>query len=605
MVKIPETHTPSSISLGRNTPDSLNAVGSKMQNPYADAIDTLGFGLRIAGRTLDQNQRNKEAELKAAEAARKEVLSSQLKEYQAVLSMAMSDYKAKHDGEKIDPNSIIQLGNRTIEQAFDPKQAKILGLREALPQELREKAMGIMFDTTRMNYDGVVKNNVSLDAKWTVERNKQSADAFVNDMGTGVIPLAQSSVAANALLIAYREANVPDEVAAMQVNTLVRSGVKNWMLNNVDNLSDMKGVLTGDMKFTDALTGKPYTFKDMVDDKDYQAAKKAYQSSLEIQLAETSVGIKGFDVRQALVGGGLYDTEAELNAANARVREKQKALEIQRQQVMDDEARRGFSTAMLRDGGNTPYDLLVLNARSTAQERFDLQEENVDRWNKELKDAGFFSFQRKSDLKDALFNVEKQKGNAEIFITTEVWSSAPFDYRRITESKGYEQAGGSQKYILEEMQLKAQYDAIKDAMPAGIDVEDMIDKAVKSYDTKSFYGKDYIQPDVRRELATSLRNVAPTKREVQDAVNQAVTKYYNQHALSDPEQKSDVDRIVSVISNKTVNKKPKETQDDVWMKVRDELQDDYDSDILDRMMPYIISGKIVKAVGVANAFKRR
>ena len=85
MVKIPETHTPSSISLGRNTPDSLDAVGSKINNPFADAIDTLGAGLNMFGKTLDREQKVKAAEaerqrvakLKAAEDAQKEVWSSQ------------------------------------------------------------------------------------------------------------------------------------------------------------------------------------------------------------------------------------------------------------------------------------------------------------------------------------------------------------------------------------------------------------------------------------------------------------------------------------------------------------------------------------------------
>ena len=130
MVKIPETHTPSSISLGRNTPDSLNAVGSKINNPFADAIDTLGAGLNMFGKTLDREQKVKAAEdekqrvakLKAAEDAQKEVLSSQLKEYQAVLSMQMSDLRAKNDGRKLDPNEEKKNGNRAWEEALDAKQ---------------------------------------------------------------------------------------------------------------------------------------------------------------------------------------------------------------------------------------------------------------------------------------------------------------------------------------------------------------------------------------------------------------------------------------------------------------------------------------------------
>ena len=41
------------------------------------------------------------------------------------------------------------------------------------------------------------------------------------------------------------------------------------------------------------------------------------------------------------------------------------------------------------------------------------------------------------------------------------------------------------------------------------------------------------------------------------------------------------------------------------MSIRNELNDKYDSDIVDKMMPYIISGQYVKAIGVPYAFKSR
>ena len=173
MVKIPETHTQSSISLGRNTPDSLDAVGSKIYTPFADAIDTIGAGLKMFGTTLDEEQK---AKLKAAEDAQKEVWSSQLKEYQAVLSMQMSDLRAKNDGRKLDPNEVILLGNRALEQAFDAKQYKAFGLSASLPQVLRAKAKGITFDTVRSNYETVQRSNVAFIAKQTEERNKLASE---------------------------------------------------------------------------------------------------------------------------------------------------------------------------------------------------------------------------------------------------------------------------------------------------------------------------------------------------------------------------------------------------------------------------------------------
>ena len=288
MVKIPETHTPSSISLGRNTPDSLNAVGSKIDNPFSDAINTLGAGLKMFGNTLDKEQEVKAAEdekqrvakLKAAEDAQKEVWSSQLKEYQAVLSMQMSDLRAKNDGRKLDHNEVILLGNRALEQAFDAKQYKAFGLSASLPQELLEKAKGITFDTVRSNYETVQRSNVALIAKQTEERNSLAAKEFVRQFASGETPLTEIGAAANAMWIAYREANIPDEQIAMNINNLILSSVKGWAVNNANDLSGMKGLLQGYMLFHDMLTGEQRTFKEMVSDKDFEAVKKAYQSNL-------------------------------------------------------------------------------------------------------------------------------------------------------------------------------------------------------------------------------------------------------------------------------------------------------------------------------------
>lgn len=603
MVKIPETHTPSSISLGRNTPDSLNAVGSNMRNPYADAMDTLGTGLNMFGKTLEKEQAEK---LRIAGEAQKEVLSSQLKEYQARLSMLMSDLRAKNDGREIDPNEVVLLGSRGLEQAFDAKQYKAFGISAPLPQELREKAKGITFDTVRSNYETVQRSNVALVAKQTAERNKLASEAYVSDISTGNIPLYGIGAAQNAMGIAYREANMPDAQVAMEINNLTVSGVKGWVVNNADNLSDMKGVLRGWLTFPDMASGEQRTFKEMVSDKDFEAAKKAYQSNLENQLATAAVDSEGLDVRKSLVVDGMYGSNAEVDSANKRVRDKITALKIQREEAYAEERRVGFTNAMTGNDYSSMYARKVYADTATAEEANNLEKANVERWKKERRETGFFNRKRKEQLDDALFNVDKQQGQAELFVITDVWSGLPFDYQKLTSSEGFQKAGGSQKTILEEMKLKAQYDEIKSQMPASIDVEDMIDKAVKSYDTKNLYGYDYLQPDARKELATSLQGISfANKREVQNAVNQAVSKVYNQWALSDEKKKNDVDGIVEIVSSAVADKKPKETQDDVWKKVREELNDKYDSDIVDRMMPYVISRQYVKAIGVANAFKPR
>lgn len=603
MVKIPETHTPSSISLGRNTPDSLDAVGSKIDNPFADAIGTLGAGLKMFGKTLDREQ---EAKLKAAEDAQKEVWSSQLKEYQAVLSMQMSDLRAKNDGRKLDPNEVVLLGNRALEQAFDAKQYKAFGLSASLPQELREKAKGITFDTVRSNYETVQRSNVALIAKQTEERNKLASETYVRQISTGEIPLYGIGAAANALSIAYREANMPDEQIAMNINNQTLSGVKGWALNNADNLSDMKALLQGYMLFPDMLTGKQRTFKEMVSDKDFEAAKKAYQSNLENKLATAAANSDGLDVRKLLSVDGMYENEAELDAANKRVRDKETALRVQKQQILDEENRIGFTDAMTGASFDTPYARKVAIDMANAEEANNLQTESEENWKKELKDIRYdFSGKKKERLNDALFNIEKQKGNAEIFSQTVIWNGEPFDYLRLTNSDAFKNAGGSQKFLLEDMQRKAQYDRAKQMLPAGIDVEALIDKAVKSLDPKGLYGNDYLQPDIRWELATTLSGVAPNERDVKNLINNTAAKVYGRTVFKDEKQKTDYDSLVDIIRTATANRKTNQTKDDVFMSVRNKLNDKYDSDIVDKMMPYIISGQYVKAIGVPYAFKSR
>ena len=621
MVKIPETHTPSSISLGRNTPDSLNAVGSKINNPFADAIDTLGAGLNMFGKTLDREQKVKEAEaekqrvaklkaaeaeqkakLKAAEDAQKEVWSSQLKEFQAVLSMQMSDLRAKNDGRKLDPNEVILLGNRALEQAFDAKQYKALGLSAPLPQELREKAKGITFDTVRSNYETVQRSNVALIAKQTEERNSLAAKEFVRQFAIGETPLYEIGAAANAMLIAYREANIPDEQIAMEINNLILSSAKGWAVNNADNLSDMKGLLKGYIRFPNMLTGEQRKFKEMVSDKDFEAVKKAYQSNLENKLATAAANSDGLDVRNLLSVDGMYENEAELDAANKRVRDKETALRVQKQQISDRENRIGFTDAMTGDSFDTPYALKVATDRANAEEANNRQIALENEWKKELKDV---SGKKKERLNDALFNSEKQKGEAELFSMTVIWNGEPFDYLRIINSDGYKNAGGSQKFLLEDMRLKAQYDRAKQMLPAGIDVEALIDNAVKSLDQKGLYGNDYLQPDIRRELATTLSEVAPNKLQVKNLINQTASQVYGRTVFKDEKQKTDFDSLVDIIRTATANRKTKQTKDDVFMSIRNELNDKYDSDIVDKMMPYIISGQYVKAIGVPYAFKSR
>ena len=615
MVKIPETHTPSSISLGRNTPDSLNAVGSKIDNPFADAINTLGAGLKMFGKTLDREQKDKAAEaekqrvakLKAAEDAQKEVWSSQLKEYQARLSMLMSDLRAKHDGRELDPNQIVLLGSRGLEQAFDANQYKAFGISAPIPQELLEKAKGITFDIVRSNYETVQRSNVALIAKQTSERNKLASETFVRQFASGENPLSEIGVAANAMGIAYREANMSDEQIAMNINNLILSSVKGWAVNNANDLSGMKGLLQGYMLFPDMLTGEQRTFKEMVSDKDFDAAKKAYQSNLENKLAQDALNSPEVDIRKMLSVDGMYDNQSELDAANKRILENKTALKVQRQELLDKQNQEGFTAAILGENHSSMYYKQVTIDRANAEKAKNLQTENEAKWKNELKDIRFDSSGKKKErLNDALFNSEKQKGKAELFSMTVIWNGEPFDYLRIINSDGFKNAGGSQKFLLEDMQLKAQYDRSKQMLlTSGIDVEALIDKAVKSFDPKGLYGNDYLQPDIRMELATTLSGVAPNKRNVEDLINQTAAKVYGMTVFKDEKQKTDYDSLVEIIRTATANRKTNQTKDDVFMSVRNELNDKYDSDIVDKMMPYIISGQYVKAIGVANAFKSR
>ena len=603
MVKIPETHTPSSISLGRNTPDSLNAVGSKINNPFADAIDTLGAGLNMFGKTLDREQK---AKLKAAEDAQKEVLSSQLAEFNMVLSNRISDFRAEHDGQEIQPDTILQLSQQVFEKAFDSKRAGSIGLSGPLASGLREKAREITFNVSRSAYNETQKNNIILRAKQTTERNELADKAIVRDISLGEIDFDSIQGTLEARRIARSEANEPEEITAETSFALLRDGLKGLVLNKTEDLPTMKGLLGGYATFVDPRDPKQtLTYRQIVGDKDYLSTKKAYQSSLENQIAQAALNSPEVDIRKLLYVDGMYDNQSELDAANKRVLENKIALQVQRQKLIDEQNRVEFTAAILDENHSSWYAKQVTIDRANAEKANNLQTENIERLKKERNDWKLFSSKRKRQIDDALFNSEKQKGEAELFSQTVIWNGEPFDYLRIINSDGFKKAGGSQKFLLEDMQLKAKYDRAKQVLPAGIDVEALIDNAVKSLDPKGLYGKDYLHPDIRMELATTLSGVAPNKKDVENLINNTAAKVYGRTVFKDEKQKTDYDSLVEIIRTATANRKTNQTKDDVFMSVRNELNDKYDSDIVDKMMPYIISGQYVKAIGVPYAFKSR
>ena len=614
MVKIPETHTPSSISLGRNTPDSLNAIGSKINNPFADAIDTLGAGLNMFGKTLDREQKVKAAEgekqrvakLKAAEDAHKQELASQLAEFNMVLSNRISDFRAEQDGKEIRPDTILQLSQQVYEKAFDSKRAGSIGLSGPLSADLREKAREITFNIARSAYNETQKKNIILRAKQKTEKNELADKAIVRDISLGKIDFNSIQGTFEARRIARSEANEPEEITAETSFALLRDGLKGLVLNKTEDLPTMKGLLGGYATFVDPRDPEQtLTYRQIVGDKDYLSTKKAYQSNLENKLATTAAYSEGLDVRNLLYVDGMYENEAELDAANKRVRDKETALRVQKQQIRDEQNRIGFTDAMTGVSFDTPYARKIAIDRANAEEANNLQTENIERLMKERNDWKLFSSKRKRQIDDALFNSEKQKGEAELFSMTVIWNGEPFDYLRIINSDGFKNAGGSQKFLLEDMQLKARYDRAKQVLPAGIDVEALIDKAVKSLDTKELYGKDYLQPDIRMELATTLSGVAPNKKDVENLINNTAAKVYGRTVFKDKKQKTDYDSLVDIIRTATAKRKTNQTKDDVFMSIRNELNDKYDSDIVDKMMPYIISGQYVKAIGVPYAFKSR
>ena len=603
MVKIPETHTPSSISLGRNTPDSLDAVGSKINNPFADAIDTLGAGLNMFGKTLDREQK---AKLKAAEDAQKEVLSSQLAEFNMVLSNRISDFRAEHDGQEIQPDTILQLSQQVFEKAFDSKRAGSIGLSGPLASGLREKAREITFNVSRSAYNETQKNNIILRAKQTNERNELADKAIVQGISKGEIDFDSIQGTLEARRIARSEANEPEEITAETSFALLRDGLKGLVLNKTEDLPTMKGLLGGYATFVDPRDPKQtLTYRQIVGDKDYLSTKKAYQSSLENQIAQAALNSPEVDIRKLLYVDGMYDNQSELDAANKRVLENKIALQVQRQKLIDEQNRVGFTAAILDENHSSWYAKQVTIDRANAEKANNLQTENIERLMQERNDWKLFSSKRKRQIDDALFNSEKQKGEAELFSQTVIWNGEPFDYLRIINSDGFKKAGGSQKFLLEDMQLKAKYDRAKQVLPAGIDVEALIDNAVKSLDPKGLYGKDYLHPDIRMELATTLSGVAPNKKDVENLINNTAAKVYGRTVFKDKKQKTDYDSLVDIVKTATAKKKTNQTKDDVFMSVRKELNDKYDSDIVDKMMPYIISGQYVKAIGVPYAFKSR
>ena len=611
MVKIPETHTPSSISLGRNTPDSLDAVGSKINNPFADAIDTLDAGLKMFGKTLDREQKAKlkaekdaqKAKLKAAKDAHKQELASQVSEYTMVLSNRISDFQAKTNGKEVSPDTIIPLGRQVFDAAFDEKRANSFGFSGTLPLELKEKLKEVTFNLIRPAYNEIQKRNLTLRAKQTVEREKLSDKSIVQGIINGEIGLDAISGMFKARKIAGGVANEPEDITAKKLNALLREGLKGLVLNKTKDLPLMKALLADYVTFPNAENPEEtLTYRKIVGDKDFLATKKAYQSNLENKLATAAADSDGLDVRKFLSVDGMYETEAELDAANKRVRDKETALRVQKQQISDRENRIGFTDAMTGASSDTPYARKVAIDRANAEEANNLQTANIERLMKERKES---SSKRKEQIDDALFNSEKQKGEAELFSMTVIWNGEPFDYLRLTNSDGFKKAGGSQKFLLEDMQLKAKYDRAKQVLPAGIDVEALIDNAVKSLDPKGLYGKDYLHPDIRMELATTLSGVAPNKKDVENLINNTAAKVYGRTVFKDEKQKTDYDSLVDIIRTATANRKTNQTKDDVFMSIRNELNDKYDSDIVDKMMPYIISGQYVKAIGVAYAFKSR
>ena len=579
MVKIPETHTPSSISLGRNTPDSLNAVGSKINNPFADAIDTLGAGLNMFGKTLDREQT---AKLKAAEDAHKEVLSSQLAEFNMVLSNRISDFRAEQDGKEIQPDTILQLSQQVYEKAFDSKRAGSIGLSGPLSAELREKAREITFNVSRSAYNETQKNNIILRAKQTTEINKLADKAIVQVISNGEIGLDEIYGLFEARRIAGGVANEPEDITAETSLALLRDGLKGLVLNKTEDLPTMKGLLGGYATFVDPRDPKQtLTYRQIVGDKDYLSTKKAYQSSLENKIAQAALNSPEVDIRKLLYVDGMYDNQSELDAANKRVLENKIALGVQRQELLDKQNRAGFTAAILDENHSSMYYKQVTIDRANAEKANNLQVDSIKRLMNERNDLNWFSSKRKSKIDDALSNIDKQKGNAELFSMTVIFSGEPVDYLRIINSDGFKNAGGSQKFLLEDMKLKAQYDRAKQMLPAGIDVEALIDKAVKSLDPKGLYGKDYLQPDIRWELATTLSGVAPNKQKVENLINQTASQVYGRTVFKDEKQKTDYDSLVDIIQNAIANRKTNQTKDDVFMSVRKKLNDKYDSDIVE------------------------
>ena len=272
------------------------------------------------GKTLEAEQKAAEAEqkakaveaekqrvakLKAAEEAHKQELASQVSEYTMVLSNRISDYQAKTNGKEVSPDTVIPLGRQVFDAAFDEKRANSFGFSGPLSPELNEKLKEVTFNLIRPAYNEIQKRNLTIRAKQTVERQKLSDKEIVQGISTGKIDLGSISGMFEARRIAGGVANEPEDITAMKSNALLRDGLKGLVLNKIEDLSLMKALL-GDY-FTFPNAGNPeetLTYRQIVGDKDFLATKKAYQSSLENQIAQDALNSPEVDIRKMLYVDG-------------------------------------------------------------------------------------------------------------------------------------------------------------------------------------------------------------------------------------------------------------------------------------------------------------
>lgn len=603
MVRIPDSNNPSVVSLGRNTPSNLTPVGSPMNNPFADAIEGLGRIGRVVGNHLEAEDKRREAEERAAAKQREEVLKQKTASYlewcKTHINDSVNEYVSKNPNQILDKKAIEQIVNKQMADVSSAESLNRFGLQDTA--DLRDARGKIGYSVLGAGYNDVNRQNASVEAKNIVEAQNTASKDFVRNIADG--KFENIGFDASSFYIAKQKQGFSSDAIGQNLNDLMRDGVKGYVLNSANDVNKMYALLSGGVKFSDFRTGEQLTYQKLVGDADYEKTLAVYHNTLENELARTAMPRDSFAIRKALAEGGMYKSAGDVTSAVGRVVEKAKNYQTERARVLAEEDRQAWSNIFRGDTSDTErmsrFDAIV--GKSIEYSAAHTREE--ERLKKESENVGFFDFQKKREIETIQTDIDIRKANAMGFINSSVWGVQPLNAPAIFENQQFADAKENQKDVLDAMFQRTKYDNIVANMPAGIDVEAMIGKAVSSY--KSEVGKDILQPEVRRLLSDTLQNVAQNDGAVSEAVGKAVARAYGNFVLKTDADRSAADKFTKIVQDARLSKAVKSSKEELWVAVRDELLNEYDESIVKDIMPYIINGEYNRAGVLANALERR